>query len=95
MKHEVAVAYTVTAPSAGDGETLPAVLKQAQANLPTGRIRTLAYDKAGDSNGVHELPARSRIKPLIQMRTLWKEEPERMLPGHDGRSNIVYDEAET
>jgi len=95
VKHEVAVAYTVTAPSAGDGETLPAVLTQAQANLPAGRIQTLAYDKAADTNDVHDLLARSRIKPLIQMRTLWKEEPERMLPGHDGRSNIVYDEAGT
>ncbi len=95
VKHEVAAAYTVTAPSAGDGETLPRVLKQAQANLPADRIRTLAYDKAADSNDVHELLAGSHIKPLIQMRKLWKEEPERMLPGHDGRSNIVYDEAGT
>jgi hypothetical protein len=95
VKHEVAVAYTVTAPSAGDGETLPTVLKQARANLPAGRIQTLAYDKAADSNDVHELLAHARIKPLIQMRGLWKEEPERMLPGHDGRSNIVYDEAGT
>jgi hypothetical protein len=93
VKHEVALAYTVTAPSAGDGETLPAVLVKAQANLPEGRIKTLAYDKAADSNDVHELLAAAKIKPLIQTRALWKEEPERMLPGHDGRSNIVYDEA--
>ena len=39
--------------------------------------------------------ARENIKPLIEMRSLWKEEPERMLPGHDGNSNIVYDEAGT
>jgi hypothetical protein len=26
---------------------------------------------------------------------LWKDEQERMLPGHDGNSNIVYDEAGT
>ena len=53
----------------------------------------MAYDKAADTNAVHELLAEAKITPLIQMRTLWKEEPERMLPGHDGRSNIVYDEA--
>ena len=35
------------------------------------------------------------IKPLIQMRSLWQTEPERMLPGHDGSSNVVYDEAGT
>jgi hypothetical protein len=95
VKHEVAVAYSVTAPSAGDGQTLPVTLKHAQANLPAGRIQTLAYDKAADSNDVHDLLAHARIKPLIQMRALWKDELERMLPGHDGRSNIVYDEAGT
>ena len=29
------------------------------------------------------------------MRSLWQTEPERMLPGHDGTSNVVYDEAGT
>jgi hypothetical protein len=32
---------------------------------------------------------------VIQNRSLWKDEHERMLPGHDGNSNIVYDEAGT
>lgn len=95
VKHEVALAYTVTSPADGDGETLPVVLKQARANLPEGRIKTLAYDKAADTNAVHELLDEAKIKPLIQMRSLWKEEPERMLPGHDGNSNVVYDEAGT
>lgn len=92
VRHEVAVAYEVTNTKAGDGETLPVVLQQAQAILPAGRIRTLAYDKAADSNAVHDLLGRAKIKPLIQMRKLWKEEPEKMLPGHDGNSNITYDE---
>jgi hypothetical protein len=35
------------------------------------------------------------IRPLIQNRTLWKSEHERLLPGHDGSSNVVYDEAGT
>jgi hypothetical protein len=95
VKHEVALAYTITASSAGDGETLPTILQEAQANLPAGRIQTLAYDKAADTNGVHEALHAAKIKPLVQMRALWKEEPERLLPGHDGRSNIVYDEAGT
>ena len=29
------------------------------------------------------------------MRALWQTEPERLLPGHDGRSNVVYDESGT
>lgn len=95
VKHEVSLAYRITDSGTGDGETLPALLVQAQANLPAGRIHTLAYDKAADTNEVHAVLDKARIKPLIQMRNLWKEESEKMLPGHDGNSNIVYDEAGT
>lgn len=95
VKHEVALAYTVTSAQAGDGETLPAVLQQAQANLPKGRIATLAYDKAADDNSTHALLHEAKIKPLIQNRSLWKEEPERLLDGATGETNIVYDEAGT
>ena len=94
-KHEVALSYQITSTKAGDGETLPSLLKQAQDNLPKSRIATLAYDKAADDNHVHRLLAKARIKPLIQNRSLWKEEHEKMLPGHDGNSNVVYDEAGT
>jgi len=95
VKHEVALGYEVTASGAGDGETLPAVLAEAQKNLPQGRMRTVAYDKAADTNDVHEALDRAGVKPVIQNRRLWKDELERMLPGHDGTSNVVYDEAGT
>jgi hypothetical protein len=95
VKHEVALAYQITDTKAGDAETLPALLAEAQGNLPKGRIATLAYDKAADTNEAHALLSRARIKPVIQNRSLWKEDHERMLPGHDGNSNIVYDEAGT
>ena len=95
VKHELALAYKITDTKAGDGETLPAILAEAQSNLPPGRIKTLAYDKAADSNDVHDLLFRNNIRPLIQNRSLWKDEQERMLPGHDGNSNVVYDEAGT
>jgi len=52
-------------------------------------------DKAGDSSEVHVRLRAAGIKPVIQNRALWKQEYERMLPGHDGRSNIVYDESGT
>jgi len=94
-KHEVGLAYEITDTKAGDGETLPTVYAQAKANLPAGRIKTLRYDKAADSNEVHALLSEEGVKAVIQIRKLWKEEPERMLPGHDGNSNIVYDEAGT
>jgi len=95
VKHEVSLSYKITDTKAGDGETLPAILNDAQANLPPGRIKTLAYDKAADTCDVHQLLHDANIKPVIQNRSLWKEEHERMLPGHDGNSNIVYDEAGT
>lgn len=95
VEHEVALAYKITDTKAGDGEILPSVLADAQANLPKKRIITLAYDKAADSNEVHETLDEAKIKPVIQNRSMWKEEPERMLPGHTGDSNIVYDEAGT
>lgn len=95
VKHEVSLAYQITDTKAGDGETLPGVLSAAQANLPANRMATLAYDKAADTNEVHELLSKANIKPVIQNRSLWKEEQERMLPGHDGNSNIVHDEAGT
>ncbi len=95
VKHEVSLSYQITSTKAGDGETLPSLLEQAQGNLPAGRIQTLAYDKAADDNHVHRLLSKAKIKPLIQNRSLWKEEHEKMLPGHDGNSNVVYDEGGT
>jgi len=95
VKHEVVLGYEVTDTKAGDGETLPTVLAQAETTLPANRIETLAYDKAADSEEVHRLLSEKGIKPLIQMRALWQTEPERMLPGHDETSNVVYDEAGT
>jgi hypothetical protein len=92
VKHEVVLAYEITDTKAGDSQTLPVILKQAEANLPEDRIETLAYDKAADDNDVHELLASKDITPLIQIRGLWKTEPERLLPGDDGSSNVVYTE---
>lgn len=95
VRHELAVAYSVTTPAVGDNEMIESLLRQARANLPEGRIESLAYDKAADDAAVHALLHTAGIKPLIQNRALWKSEPERMLPGHTGRSNLVYDESGT
>jgi hypothetical protein len=92
VKHEVVISYEITDTKAGDGETLPVLLGQAKANLPADRIKTLAYDKAADGADVHELLSDEGITPVIQIRSLWQSEPERMLPGHDGSSNVVYTE---
>jgi Transposase DDE domain/Transposase domain (DUF772) len=92
VKHEVVLSYEITDTKAGDGETLPVILQQAGANLPADRIETLAYDKAADTDEVHRALSGEGITPLIQMRGLWQGEPERLLPGHDGSSNVVYTE---
>jgi Transposase DDE domain/Transposase domain (DUF772) len=95
VQHEVTLAYRISSTKMGDNEVLPELVRQGQANLPPGRIKTLAYDKAADDEHVHDFLADVGVKPVIQNRALWKTEPERLLPGHDGTSNIVYDEAGT
>jgi hypothetical protein len=92
VKHEVVLSYEITDTKAGDGEVLPVILEQGEANLPANRIETLAYDKAADSDDVHKVLSGEGITPLIEMRGLWQTDPERMLPGHDGSSNVVYTE---
>ncbi len=94
-KHEVALAYQVTTANAADCKSLPDLVKEGRAHLPEGRIKTLAYDKAADDNESHRVLHEAKIRPVIQNRHLWKDQTEQMLPGHDGNSNIVYDEAGT
>jgi hypothetical protein len=94
-RHEVSLAYRISSTKTGDNEVLLELVDQGQANLPAGRIETLAYDKAADDGKVHQKLHDAGIQPVIQNRALWKQESEQMLPGHDGNSNIVYDEAGT
>jgi hypothetical protein len=94
-KHEVVLAYQVTTANAADCKSLPDLVQEGQANLPEGRIETLAYDKAADDAESHRTLHDAKIRPVIQNRHLWKDQTEQMLPGHDGNSNVVYDEAGT
>jgi len=94
-RHEVSLAYQTTAANTSDGQTLPALVQQARANVPEGRMKTLAYDKAADDGEIHRELAAAGIRPVIENRRLWKDDPERLLPGHDGTTNVVYDEAGT
>lgn len=95
VKHEVIVAWHVTPATESDAEIIPLLLEKANRVLPEGRIQTLAYDKAADDNKTHETLHKQHIKPLIENRALWRNQTEEMLPGHDGNSNVVYDEAGT
>ena len=92
VKHEVALAYHVSDTKLGDNEGIEALVEQAEANLGASRIETMAYDKAADDAKVHEVLHDHGIKPVVQMRALWKEEKERSL--RVGLP-VVYDEAGT
>jgi hypothetical protein len=95
-KHEVAVAYPITDTKAGDNEEITPLLAQAQANLPEGRIETMAYDKAADDVKVHERLHEEGIKPVIQNRACWPKdgEQEKALGGRIPL-HVVHDEAGT
>lgn len=95
VKHEVALAYTISDTATGDNERVEALVGQARANLPAGRMKTLAYDKAADDEKVHATLHAAAIKPLIQNRALWKEDQERPLPGGRYPLHLVHDEAGT
>ena len=75
VRHELALAYWITEPAVGDNQMIAALLEQARANLPEGRIESLAYDKAADDVAVHRLLHKAGIKPLIENRALWRESP--------------------
>ena len=93
-RHEVALAYTITPASHADNQQLEALVQEAETNLPEDRIESLAYDKACDDKGIHEMLDKHVIKPVIQQRSLWKDKESRTLE-NAGIGNIVYDEAGT
>ena len=97
VDNEVSLAYVITDTKAGDNELIEPLVEQAEANLGEGRIETMAYDKAADDGKVHEALHEHGIKAVIQNKKLWKQEPERPLPGPTGRYplNLVHDEAGT
>jgi len=96
VKHEVALAYHITDTKAGDNEEVEALLAHSQANLPEGRIETMAYDKAADDVKVHEVLAEAGVKPVIQNRACWPKDGEReKVIGGRIPLHIVHDEAGT
>lgn len=94
VQHEVVLAYQITDTKTGDNEVIAPLLHEAKQNLPAGRIRTLAYDKAADDHKVHELLHDEGVQPLIQNRTYQVDEPEKVLGGRTPL-NVVYDQAGT
>jgi hypothetical protein len=94
-QHEVAVAYHITDTKAGDNERIEALVDQAEANLPAKRIETLAYDKAADDVAVHELLDDHGIKPVVQIRKMWRDGESEKVIGGRIPLHVVHDEAGT
>jgi len=96
VRHEVVLSYRVTSTKAGDAETLPDLLEEAQSRLPADRMKTLAYDLAADSEPFHSALNDRGVSPVVNMRKLWKDNFDRPLPGrtHDP-VRITHDEAGT
>ncbi|MEP6872037.1 MAG: transposase [Anaerolineaceae bacterium] len=95
VKHEVILAYHVTSTKTSDNDMIEPLIEQAKRNLPEDRIRTMAYDKAADDAAIHELLDDHGIKPVIQIRSCWQNQTEKLVPGQERRGNIVHDEAGT
>ena len=96
VRHEVTLAYHLTDTKAGDNEEIAALVTHAQANLPEGRIETVAYDKAADDIKVHETLHEQGLKPVIQNRACWPKdgEQEKVIGGRIPL-HVVHDEAGT
>lgn len=92
VKHEVALAWHVSDTKMADNHGIAPLLEQAKGNLPEGRIETLAYDKAADDGKVHRLLFDEGIRPVIQIKQMWKGEKECVL--RVGLP-LVHDEAGT
>ena len=96
VKHEVALAWTITTATVSDGATIPDLMEGTDRVLPEGRMQTFAYDKAADDEKVHDLLTQRHVRPLIEIRSLWKTELERPLPGMQKLpAPLYYDEAGT
>jgi hypothetical protein len=96
VTHEVVLAFDLTDTKAGDNERIETLVEQAEANLPEGRIETLAYDKAADDIKVHEMLGDHDIKPVIEVRACWPKdgEKEKVIGGRIPL-HVVYDEIGT
>ena len=98
VKHEVVLAGTSLrrpARARATASVLPRCWSRPNGYCPQGRIETLAYDKAADDEKTHELLDQHGIKPVIQNRAMWKDEPERPLPRARWQQQCVHDEAGT
>lgn len=91
-QYELPVAYTVTKASAGDVKEGHTLIERLAGERPAiiERCEILLADKAyDDTKLLVKLWDEHRIKPVIDIRRLWRDGEETRLLG--GRENVVYD----
>jgi len=92
--YELPVAYEVTRASAGDSPQLLSLVEKTKEKHPwvVERAEELAGDKAYDSEENNRKPWDSyEIKPLIDIRDLWKDGEQTRSLFTEWADNIVYD----
>lgn len=95
-KHEVVLSWEITEATASDGQTIPTLLKGMDRVLSEPRMETFAYDKAADDIQIHTLLRQRSIKPLIEIRSMWKDKEERPVEAIKNTPTPIYhDEAGT
>jgi hypothetical protein len=90
--YELPVAYELTNAAASDIREGKKLLRELAASRPTV-LETCRYfmgDKGYDDTELIELLKRKGIKAVIDKRTMWKDEKERIVPGYE---DIYHDEA--
>lgn len=95
--YELPLAYTVTRASANDSPQLPKLLQHLDENHPEllERAKYLSGDKAYDSADHHEdLWETHHIKPVIDVRNCWNEQPHQPRQLFPERVDTVFYTAE-
>ena len=93
--YEIPIAYKVTRASANDSPLLEELFKETEDKHPQilEDAEDLTADRGYDSEGNNKLLwDKYKIKPLIDIRNMWKDEKGQTRPLHpDKADNIVYD----
>ena len=91
-KYELPISYEITKASRPDIEQLMPLVKEAKRSHPGIEIETLTGDKGYDSeNKIVSLWDDYGIKPVIDIRNMWKDGEETRALRDDAKDNIVYD----
>jgi len=92
-KYELPLGYAVTKASANDSPLLLPLVEELAARHPelVQRAEYLSADKAYDSEANNKgLFEEYEIRPIVDIRTTWKEEPEQPRPLYPERVDTIF-----